>query len=166
MAKVKIFDRETNLTVTGGRITATTGTSSTFWRIGDSVTNARVMTGELSIAHNGAHDHFLTIDDTKTNISLDSNGRINVNDHPAEADHTAKLWGLTTNLNLDSAGRIIVDNSTASSTGTLNIGGAIINVNLGSGSGLGIGDITETLNNLLLETGDDLLQENGSYIMI
>jgi hypothetical protein len=165
MAKWEILGKQTNVELTGSQIIATSATGTTTFDIGSFRTNAGVNAGELCITPDGTHSKFMTFEDAITNISLDANGNVNVNDHSAEADHIAVIADRRTNIWLDSNGRIIVSAGGTNSS-VINIGETRSNAYRDSNGALILSDITTALNNLLLESGDDLLQESGSKILL
>ena len=165
MAKWLIYDMLTNVSLSGSQIIATTATGSDNLEIGDFITNGHVKEGELCVTPGGSHSRYLTYGDALTNISLDSNGNVNVNDHIAEIDHTAEIAGKLTNIQLDSIGRIIVAAGGTNDT-VIEIGDSISNAYRDSNNAIILADLSTSLSNLLLEDGNDLLQENGSYILL
>ncbi len=166
MSKFYFLNQLTNLELTGGQFLATSATGGDL-RVGDCVTNAKVgANGMLAVAEDGGHNRYWTINGALTNISLDVYGRFNTNDHPAEIDHVAKIQGFYTTIPLDANGQLVLSPAGVSTTKIV-IGGSITNLYLATGGGIAAQVVTPPLYyNLLMETGDDILQETGDKILL
>jgi hypothetical protein len=166
--KFRINDMLTNLNATVGSIIATTSSGGDYFTIGGNRTNMKLGDGnELYVDQDGAHSRYLTIFDSVTNISLNSSGAINVNDHIGEATAYADFGVLgNSNIPIDSEGRWIVEATTATG-GMISIGGVKTNIYRSANGGVMFHTVPPvSIDNLLLEDGNDLLQETGDSILL
>lgn len=166
MSTLKIAGHNTNVNIDSGKIRYNTTAGTDYIHVGDSITNAkRGSTGGLYIDQTTAPDHFWVIQGAVSNIALTADGAICVNDHSTEITGNARIMDMWMPIGIDAYGKIFV-NRTDAILKRLYLGGVLSYAWKCSDGGLSITEGVLTINNLLLETGDDILLEDGYKILL